>query len=43
MEFLIMVDIFSKFLLKVENLKTKSINQLDVFANIVIYFCNKLP
>ena len=47
MEFLIMVDIFWYFSLNWNLLlrqisKTKSINQLDIFANQVIYFWNNI-
>ena len=48
MEFQIMVDIFSIFILKLEIYchqisKFKSPNQLDIFAKRRIYFWNKLP
>ena len=49
MEFLIMLKIFSIFLLRLEIycqarfLKNKSTNQLGFFENRVIYFWNKLP
>ena len=50
MAFLIMVDVFFYIALRTGNflsreiLKSKSINQLDIFvANREIYFWNKLP
>ena len=49
MEFLIIVDIFFNISLRTGNLlsrqifTSKSTNQLDFFANKLIYFKNKLP